>query len=925
MKLVERDEQLEILDKLLSDTASGHGHVVLLDGSIASGKTEVLHAFGDRATRSGALYLHASCHRAESTVPLGVLSQLLDSVPLPAELAERVRPLLRDGATLPAETDGDGPVPPELARVLHALSLAFLELSTSAPVVIGIDTVRHADPASLDCLLRLGRRLRNGRVLLVLTDDTGMLPSGPPLHSELLRQPHAHRIRITSLSRDGVRQFLGERMDPTTAEALAPAIHAAGGGHPLLTRVLAEDHAQSGEPRAQGFGATYVSCLHRGDQVLLRVARALAVLGSGATSAELGRLIDVETGLVERTLKSLSDNGLLNGAEFRHPLARAAVLNFLPAQDGIELHRRAAQLRHEQGSPAVTVARHLVSAKHGQTTWATGALLEAAEHALLDDKYEFAADCLRLAHRCTTDEHDRATIRARLAHAEWQYSPSAAGRHLAPLAAGPAEQLDRGQGIALVRKLLWLGRNEEAADVLERLRGLSGDEHTEEAAAALRDTEQWLAYAHPPLARRRHPSALPDRRVTLVTPRTEPQLQVTALLANGLVHGRSPQLVDRAEQVLRELRLGGATSWGEEAALVALHTLVQAERLDTAVEWCDQLLEDAHSRRAPTSRALFAGIRAHIALRQGDLPSAVRFGQAALTYLAHQSWGVAVGLPLSTLALAATRMGDYEDAAKYLTRVIPEAAFQSRYGLHYLHARGHYRLATNHTHAALADFLACGDLVRRWGLDNAGLVPWRTSAAEAWLQLGNQDQARQLLHEQLGRLGNDRTRVRALTLRLLAETVPPSRRPQLLTEALDLFEAAGDRYEQARVLSELSRAYYATGDKRRARLLFRHALYSANQCEAKPIAQELLAVTDNAGARPGAAPDNCEGVASLTESERRVASLAVMGYTNREIADRLYITASTVEQHLTRVYRKLNVKRRKDLPVGLWADVSKTA
>jgi DNA-binding NarL/FixJ family response regulator len=59
---------------------------------------------------------------------------------------------------------------------------------------------------------------------------------------------------------------------------------------------------------------------------------------------------------------------------------------------------------------------------------------------------------------------------------------------------------------------------------------------------------------------------------------------------------------------------------------------------------------------------------------------------------------------------------------------------------------------------------------------------------------------------------------------------------------------------------------------------------------------------------------------ALTESERRVASLAVRGYTNREIADKLCITASTVEQHLTHTFRKLGIKQRTDLPVALAAE-----
>jgi len=58
-------------------------------------------------------------------------------------------------------------------------------------------------------------------------------------------------------------------------------------------------------------------------------------------------------------------------------------------------------------------------------------------------------------------------------------------------------------------------------------------------------------------------------------------------------------------------------------------------------------------------------------------------------------------------------------------------------------------------------------------------------------------------------------------------------------------------------------------------------------------------------------------VTVLSEAERRVAALAVQGYTNRDIASRLHLTVSTVEQHLTRTYRKLQVNRRRDLPTDL--------
>ncbi|GAA2690965.1 MULTISPECIES: helix-turn-helix transcriptional regulator [Actinosynnema] len=55
----------------------------------------------------------------------------------------------------------------------------------------------------------------------------------------------------------------------------------------------------------------------------------------------------------------------------------------------------------------------------------------------------------------------------------------------------------------------------------------------------------------------------------------------------------------------------------------------------------------------------------------------------------------------------------------------------------------------------------------------------------------------------------------------------------------------------------------------------------------------------------------------LSEAEQRVAELAATGRRNHDIARELSITASTVEQHLTRAYRKLGVTGRADLPAAL--------
>ena len=58
-------------------------------------------------------------------------------------------------------------------------------------------------------------------------------------------------------------------------------------------------------------------------------------------------------------------------------------------------------------------------------------------------------------------------------------------------------------------------------------------------------------------------------------------------------------------------------------------------------------------------------------------------------------------------------------------------------------------------------------------------------------------------------------------------------------------------------------------------------------------------------------------MAALTTNERRVASLAAEGRSNREIAQALYVSRKTVEKHLTAAYKKLGASAREELPAAL--------
>ena len=101
----------------------------------------------------------------------------------------------------------------------------------------------------------------------------------------------------------------------------------------------------------------------------------------------------------------------------------------------------------------------------------------------------------------------------------------------------------------------------------------------------------------------------------------------------------------------------------------------------------------------------------------------------------------------------------------------------------------------------------------------------------------------------------------------------------------------------------------------KARRLLREGVEDAHQCGANALAargNEELAAT---GARPRG--KLLSGVDELTASERRVAHMAAEGLSNKEIAQALFVTAKTVEQHLGRAYRKLGINSRRHLTAAL--------
>ena len=123
-----------------------------------------------------------------------------------------------------------------------------------------------------------------------------------------------------------------------------------------------------------------------------------------------------------------------------------------------------------------------------------------------------------------------------------------------------------------------------------------------------------------------------------------------------------------------------------------------------------------------------------------------------------------------------------------------------------------------------------------------------------------------------------------------------------------MLEHAPARVERAKALAALGETLRRARRPTDAREPLRQALELAEISGATALVERTRAEIYASGARPRTSA--LRGVGSLTASERRVADLAASGDSNRDIAQRLYLSEKTVKAHLAAIFRKLGVTNR---------------
>ncbi len=931
MTALMREDELAALSGLLDDAVAGRGRVALVSGAVGMGKSTLLDAFADAAAAAGCLPVRLGSAPEEGELVFGLAAQFALCAGLPERARAGFRAALEEAerkvAVRPTRTTA-GPLDPAVVRVADALCALVLEVGGRTPVALVVDDAQHADAASLACLGYLLRRIRAARIVAVL-GHADPPPSGDGgLLVDLFSLPHCREVKLGPLSAPAVAGMLAGPAGRPVPPSLVAAALAVTGGNPLLLAGLAQDlPARPADPGAgddassaaalepgAGYARAVLICLRRGGTQMLMSAQEIAVdAGSGDARARLG-----VAGHDDRDLAQLTAAGLVAHGRL-HPPARAAILEALPAPRRAGLYFARARAAYDVGRPAVVVAGHLRAAQAEPPSWAVSVLEEAARVTLAAGHVGLGVAYLELACAACADEAQSAKLRLALVRAEWRRNPGVSRLLLPGLVdAARTGHLSGGDALVLTRALLWHGGLKQAGEILDAL-AAAGTLTRPDVAAELEATRPWLRCAYGPVLEHvPEPVALGPAGASDIELRR--RLDAAAALQHVLSGGPRASAADQAESVLRGIHLDGMTMDAVESALL---TLAYADQPARAVAPCETLIREAAESEAPSRQARLLAIRAELALRLGALPEAVSYAQAAMDLLPARSWGVAVGGCLASMVDALTAMGRLAEARRVLALPVADGLFESTFGLRYLRARGRCELAAGDLHQAEADFVLCGELMERWNLDISGLIPWRVDLAEVRLRAGTPEAARPLLRDQLTRHGQQESpRAYGMALRVLARSCGTQRRATLLRRSAEVLRTVDDRYEFAQTLCELALVCHELGGPRRSGAIGRRAWSVAAECGAEPLTRRLgTALGPELGRsepdeRPGG---GASAAAVLSPAEQRVVELAVLGFTNRDIAARLFITVSTVEQHLTSTYRKFSVSGRSELGLALAA------
>ncbi len=934
--LLEREHEVGRLRAAVHAAGERAGEALVVEGAPGIGKSRLLAEVRAEAEKLGLRVLAARGTELERAFPYGVMRQLFERLLTDADEADRERWLagaaglaseLLTGALAerPGSTPGPGAGDASYAWQ-HGLYWLASNLSSDTPLVLLVDDVQWCDVPSLRALMFIARRL-DGQPLTVVM---AMRPADAALASEaaaLAGDPAVEVLRPSALTETAVAELVTERLFDEPSERFVRTCIEATGGNPFYLGELLGEIAARGLDRAAAADADIAAIVPRGvaNAVLLRLARlappevalarALSVLGDGALGGDAASLAGVAQDELEGATSALISVGIAEGGatfSFAHPILGAAIYDDLSAAERERLHSEAAAILRARGAPPLHVAAQVMHTEPAADGEAVALLRAAAREALGLGDAAGAALLLARALDEPPPGPERAAVLLELGQAHARAgSPEA----VAPLSEIVEQSEDQGAiaaaAIELGGMLFFAGRVAEGADVLRRAqtRLPAGGPPADELEVALLGVSSTSASAR--LAAEETISALRDTGRP-----AQNALEATTLATLAMddaVNLRPAAGVrDLAERAMAA-GLPLEPHRGENWALLALGVLGAADGLDAALRGADEILAPARKRGAALTVVTVSSLRALICFRRGDVNAAEADAHAAIELAP-----TLLGARFLVLAVAAAILAGLErgETPESMRRLIERAGvwydddFTSGSQLRF--ASGVLRAAAGNHEGAVEELRACAGLPQAFGAGNPALVPWRSAAALSLAELGRHEEARALADDEARRAETfGAARAIGIALRARALVGPAADRAAGLKQAVAVLEASPARLEHARALIDLGAALRAGGKRTEAREPLLDGLAMAARCGGVALEARARSELAAVGVRPRTTDRT--GAESLTPSELRVARLAADGSTNREIAQTLFVTEKTVETHLGRAYRKLDISSRRQL------------
>ncbi len=908
--LLERAAELAAVDWLVSAADDGPA-ALILEGEAGIGKTALWEQGMARALHRGHEVLAVRARPTDTALPFLGLAELLDPIgdsvlgSLSPPLATAFNSLvLREPLAAPSDR----------RTVLTAAARALTAQAAQQTTIVAIDDLQWLDPDSTHALQFAIHRLRRARIGLLLAQraDPGQ-PTPLELH-RALPESRVLQIRLAPLTLRAIRQLLNSRADLSAARPEAARIHEVSAGNPMyaleIARLIASGlvRPQPGSPLPlpsdiRGVVKQRLSTLPRTCRLPLIAVAVMArpTVAAVAAATDVAPAIWVDAGV---------GAGMLNVAHgrvvFTHPLFAAGVIDLALPEELRALHYRIAGVVDDPEQRSVHLAQSALPPDDNAAT----ALAESARLASRRGARLAAAERF---HQAVTfiapgDPAKRVSLSVKAAEAyrdggNVQRAVAVAAEALRVAPAGP----DR------ARLLLAMASTEAIPDTKavlgEAAEHCGPDDGLRARILNYTGEWEWLDGDLAAAARTFRVAA------TLAAAAGDAEAELRALGLAGvagtlLVEPDAGDLLHRAQA----LEPGGhsAGPWYSPRHWLAVRAL-----------WHDDLgaaISDlqAEYRRAEQEGNEFdqCGLSFHLAhaeCRAGRLPAAARYADIGYELATQFGGDQNLGMSCAARALTLACAGDVPAARAVAHQGLAAARVaQDRFFEVHLRCALAFLEVSLERYSEAAEISAgLPEMVAAMGIREPGIFPFAPDRVEALAARGMLEEARAMTSEWQRRgaeLGRPRLLATAARCRALCHAAVAD-----LSAAQASAEHALAEHQRFRAPLERGRTLLVYGQILRRR---------RQKSEARAVLEQARSIFAEVGApiwlgRARAELSRIGGRApsplDLTASERKVAEVVAAGATNREAADQLFLSVSTVEATLSRVYRKLGVRSRTEM------------